>query len=124
MSRREKRRSRPRRTGQAEGLLPNARMIQGIFDDSNPATRQNWAYPDTKQWDPARNTKEFVGNMSSWKAAGLLAFTVGLQGGSPHCYGNDGASSRGQQRHSDATLYISFVCCFLCPQSKAAVTAN
>ena len=28
--------------------------------------------------------------MSSWKEAGLLAFTVGLQGGSPHCYGNAG----------------------------------
>jgi hypothetical protein len=75
---------------QAEGLLPNARMIQGIFDDGNASTHQNWAYPDTKVWDAARNTQEFVGNMSSWKDAGLLAFTVGLQGGSPHCYGNAG----------------------------------
>lgn len=71
----------------AEGLLPNARMIQGIFDDSNVSTRHIWAYPDTKRWDPDRNTKEFVGNISSWKEAGLLAFTVGLQGGGPDCYG-------------------------------------
>eukprot|EP00039_Didymoeca_costata_P025227 m.12660 g.12660 ORF g.12660 m.12660 type:complete len:367 (+) comp4705_c0_seq1:119-1219(+) len=75
---------------EAEGLLPNARLIQGVFDDENPATRNNWKYPDTGVWDPERNTQEFVGNMSSWKDQGLLAFTVGLQGGSPHCYGNFG----------------------------------
>lgn len=74
----------------AEGLLPNARMIQGVFDDTNISTRNNWAYPDTHVWDPERNTDEFVGNMSSWRDAGLLSFTVGLQGGSPHCYGNFG----------------------------------
>eukprot|EP00041_Stephanoeca_diplocostata_P021255 m.490589 g.490589 ORF g.490589 m.490589 type:complete len:372 (-) comp21780_c0_seq1:2372-3487(-) len=74
----------------AAGLLPNARMIQGVFDDTNESTRSNWAYPDTHVWDPERNTDEFVGNMSSWRNAGLLSFTVGLQGGSPHCYGNFG----------------------------------
>jgi hypothetical protein len=65
-------------------------MIQGVFDDSNPSTRDQWKYPDTQKWDPDRNTREFVGNMSAWKEAGLLAFTVGMQGGSPHCYGNEG----------------------------------
>ena len=36
---------RPTHAGsQAEGLLPNARMIQGVFDDANAATRENWAY--------------------------------------------------------------------------------
>ena len=30
-----------------EGLLLNSRMVQGIFDDRNPATRARWAYPDT-----------------------------------------------------------------------------
>jgi hypothetical protein len=59
-----------------------------VFDDSNPSTKDQWQYPDTKKWDPERNTREFVGNMSLWKKAGLLAFTVGMQGGSPHCYGN------------------------------------
>jgi len=50
--------SKPTHAGSAaEGLLPNARMIQGIFDDANNSTRQNWAYPDTKAWDPERNTK-------------------------------------------------------------------
>lgn len=72
----------------AEGLLLNARLIQAIFDDSNATTRSHWAYPDTGVWDPDRNTDEFIGNLTAWYAAGLRAFTVGLQGGSPHCYGN------------------------------------
>jgi hypothetical protein len=70
------------------GLLPNARMVQGIFDDNNPATRNLWAYPDTKQWDRDRNTNEFIKAMPAWKAHGLLAFTLNLQGGSPTGYGN------------------------------------
>src|SRR5262245_51242700 len=43
-----------------EGLLLNSRMVQGIFDDLNPATRGPWAYPDTGRWDPNRNSAEFV----------------------------------------------------------------
>jgi hypothetical protein len=31
-----------------EGLLFNSRMVQGIFDDSNPETRDKFIYPDTK----------------------------------------------------------------------------
>src|SRR5437867_1907944 len=27
-----------------EGLLMNARLVQGIFDDSNPQTRSRWNY--------------------------------------------------------------------------------
>ena len=66
-----------------EGLLPNARMVQGVFDDLNPQTRGRWAYPDTKAWDPERNTREFVAAMSEWRKRGLLAFSLNLQGGSP-----------------------------------------
>lgn len=72
-----------------EGLLPNSRMVQGIFDDRNPATRDQWAYPDTKKWDPNRNTAEFIAAMPVWKAHGLLAFTINLQGGSPQGYSKD-----------------------------------
>ncbi len=71
-----------------EGLLPNSRMVQGIFDDLNPETVSRWAYPDTKKWDPDRNTKEFIAAMPDWKKHGLLAFTLNLQGGSPMGYGN------------------------------------
>lgn len=71
-----------------EGLLLNSRMVQGVFDDSNPETVKNWQYPDTKKWDADRNTNEFVANMKSWHDNGLLSFTINLQGGSPQGYSN------------------------------------
>lgn len=69
-----------------EGLLLNTRMVQGIFDDLNPETRDQWAYPDTGRWDPDRNTAEFLESMPIWKAHGVLGFTINLQGGSPYGY--------------------------------------
>lgn len=69
-----------------EGLLLNTRMVQGIFDDLNPETRDDWAYADTGSWDADRNTEEFIAAMPSWKAHGVLAFTINLQGGSPYGY--------------------------------------
>jgi hypothetical protein len=71
-----------------EGLLPNSRMVQGIFDDLNDSTRNLWTYPDSKVWDADRNTNEFLKAMPEWKKHGLLAFTVNLQGGSPYGYSN------------------------------------
>lgn len=71
-----------------EGLLPNSRMVQGIFDDLNPETVDTWNYEDTGEWDPERNTNEFVAAMESWREHGLLAFTINMQGGSPFGYGN------------------------------------
>src|SRR5262245_32331663 len=68
-----------------QGLLFNSRMVQGIFDDRNPDTRARWNYPDGP-WDPDRNTREFIDAMPLWKAKGLLAFTINLQGGSPEGY--------------------------------------
>jgi len=79
-----------------EGLLPNSRMVQGVFDDLNPETRARWAYPDTKAWDPDRNTREFVAAMRAWREKGLLAFTLNLQGGSPEGY------SKAQPWHNSA----------------------
>jgi hypothetical protein len=69
-----------------EGLLFNSRMVQGIFDDLNPDTAAQWAYPDTGRWDPERNTDEFIAAMPEWRRHGLLAFTINLQGGSPQGY--------------------------------------
>jgi hypothetical protein len=69
-----------------EGLLLNSRMVQGIFDDRNEETRSKWNYPDTGKWDPERNTREFLLAMPAWRANGLLAFTINLQGGSPQGY--------------------------------------
>jgi hypothetical protein len=74
---------------QIEGLLPNSRMVQGIFDDLNAQTQSRWTYPDGKKWNANRNTKEFIKAMPQWKKHGLLAFTINLQGGSPEGYSKD-----------------------------------
>jgi hypothetical protein len=71
-----------------EGLLLNARMVQGVFDDLNPQTRSMFAYPDGP-FDAERNTREFAAAMPSWRSAGLLAFTVNFQGGSPQGYSRE-----------------------------------
>ncbi|MBN1246324.1 MAG: hypothetical protein JXC32_01640 [Anaerolineae bacterium] len=71
-----------------EGLLLNSRMVQGIFDDLNPETRDGWRYPDGS-WDPERNTDEFVAAMPQWRRAGLVGFTINLQGGSPQGYSQE-----------------------------------
>jgi len=72
-----------------QGLLMNARMVQGIFDDQNPQTRHLWKYPDTGMWDPERNTREFVEAMPLWRNHGLLSVVVGMQGGNPQGYRRD-----------------------------------
>ena len=71
-----------------EGLLMNARLVQGVFDDLNGLTRGQWAYPDTGEWDPDRNSDEFIRGMAVWRAHGLLGFTLNLQGGCPYGYCN------------------------------------
>jgi hypothetical protein len=69
-----------------EGLIPNSRVVQGIFDDLNPESVGRWKYPDTGEWNPDRNTDEFVAAMEDWYNHGLLAFTINMQGGSPEGY--------------------------------------
>jgi hypothetical protein len=69
-----------------EGLLPNSRMVQGVFDDLNPETVSKWKYPDTGIWSAERNTNEFIAAMPAWRNHGLLAFTISFQGGSPEGY--------------------------------------
>ena len=72
-----------------QGLLLNSRMVQATFDDRNPDTAKQWAYPDTGVWDAERNTREFVAAMTEWKRHGLLGITLNLQGGSPQGYSQD-----------------------------------
>jgi hypothetical protein len=72
-----------------EGLLFNTRMVQGIFDDKNPATVNKWAYSDTGVWDAERNVREFLEAMPLWKEHGVLCFTINLQGGSPEGYSKE-----------------------------------
>ena len=68
-----------------EGLLPNSRMVQGVYDDLNTETVVRWDYPDGK-WNADRNTDEFIAAMGDWQINGLLAFTINFQGGSPEGY--------------------------------------
>lgn len=72
-----------------EGRLFNSRMIQALFDDANPETVDNWAYPDTGTWNPDRNVGEFLAAMPEWYAHGLRAVTINLQCGSPEGYSSD-----------------------------------
>ena len=65
------------------GLLFNSRMVQAVFDDDNPETRDRWTYPDTGEWDPERNVREFCEAMPDWYEKGLRAVAVNLQGGRP-----------------------------------------
>lgn len=91
-----------------EGLLFNSRMVQGIFDDLNPDTQDQFAYPDNKLWDRNRNTNEFVSNMEEWRGHGLLSFTLNLQGGSPLGYGNkDWINSAFDEKGELRSDYIS-----------------
>src|ERR1043166_1282358 len=62
-----------------QGLLLNARMVQGVFDDRNSQTVERWAYPDSGHWDAERNTREFLTAMPEWRRHGLLAFTINLR---------------------------------------------
>jgi hypothetical protein len=69
-----------------EGLLMNSRMVQATFDDENPLTQGIFAYPDTGAWDAERNTDELVAMVPEYRAHGLLAMTLNLQGGCPTGY--------------------------------------
>ena len=79
-----------------QGTLLNVRAVQAIFDDANYPTEGSrahpytsntmgpvfWDYPDGP-WDPERNLREFLAALPDWRRAGILAFTVNLQGGGP-----------------------------------------
>lgn len=75
-----------------QGLLFNSRMVQAVFDDANPATSPHWRYPDSGDWDPERSVRDFIQALPEYRQHGLLAVTVGLQGGGsvyiPEIYDN------------------------------------
>jgi hypothetical protein len=70
------------------GLLVNHRVVNGIFDDLTPQRDydgdgvDDWATPSAP-WDAARNTERFLQAMPVWREHGVIAFTIGLQGGNP-----------------------------------------
>ena len=71
-----------------QGLLMNARMIQGVFDDrADPRRFDRFG----RIFDPGRNTDGLCAALPAWYAAGLRAITVGFQGGGP-CFTMDNAT--------------------------------
>lgn len=63
-----------------QGLIMNARFIQGIFDDKIDRSRfQRF----NRIFDAEKNTDKMIEALSSWYEAGLRAITVGFQGGGP-----------------------------------------
>ena len=70
------------------GLLMNARFIQGIYDDQTGYGRYERF---GRTFNPDTNTDDLIAALPQWYAAGLRAFTVGLQGGGP-CFTIDNYS--------------------------------
>lgn len=68
---------------EALGKLINARMVQALFDDENPETRRLWRYPDGSEFDPERNTDEFIAALPLYRGHGVIGFTINLQCGRP-----------------------------------------
>jgi hypothetical protein len=65
---------------EAHGLLMNARLIQGIFDDKADRARYNRF---GREFNPESNTDQLIAALPAWHEYGLRAFTVGFQGGGP-----------------------------------------
>ena len=65
---------------EAQGLLMNARFIQGVFDDKAAPERFNRF---GRTFCPERNTDYLIKALPQWHRYGLRAFTVGFQGGGP-----------------------------------------
>lgn len=66
--------SEPRCRGRAHGKLMMLRLAQGIFDDE---------WMTEQKFDPDDNTNRLIAALDVYKAHGVLAFSVGLQGGNP-----------------------------------------
>ena len=67
----------------ALGRLLNLRTVQATFEDENPETRSMWRYPDGTEYDPERQTNEFIAHLPEYKKYGVIGFTINFQGGVP-----------------------------------------
>lgn len=72
------------------GRLFNFRAVQATFNDENPPTRRMWRYPDGSEYDPERQTNEFIAHLPEYKKYGVIGFTINFQGGGPvaHQFGS------------------------------------
>lgn len=60
----------------AEGLLMNVRMVNAVFEDRQPGG-------PAERFDASVNTGRFIAGLPAYKATGVNAFTISLQGGHP-----------------------------------------
>ena len=81
----------------AEGLLPNVRMVNSVFEDDRPAA--DWPTVLPRSFNPSANTAAFILRIPDYKAQGVLAFTISLQGGHPNYEGAHNSAF-----NSDGTL--------------------
>jgi len=65
------------------GKLFNFRAVQATFDDENPETREMWSYPDGTEYNPERQTSEFIAHLPEYRKYGVIGFTINFQGGGP-----------------------------------------
>jgi hypothetical protein len=72
-------------------------MVNSVFEDDRPAPERPAALPP--DFDPAANTARFLARIPEYKAHGVLAFTISLQGGHP---GYEGAHN--SAFNADGTL--------------------
>jgi hypothetical protein len=63
----------------------NVRMVNAVFEDDRPHDVRPAALPAA--FDPDTNTDQFIGRLPEYVAAGVRAFTLNLQGGSPNYEG-------------------------------------
>ena len=77
----------------ALGKLFNFRAVQATFEDKNPRTRIIWRYPDGTEYNPERQTDEFIAHLPEYKRHGVIGFTINFQGGGP----KEGKFTSGQE---------------------------
>lgn len=66
-----------------EGLLFHRRALAAAFADVNPITMDLWTQADGTPWDPDRNVTAFISVLPKWRACGVDAVALNLQGGPP-----------------------------------------
>ncbi len=79
------------------------------LDDLNLTTQSLFRYPDTKTWDPDRNTEEFIAAMPKWYEKGLRSFTLNMQGGQPGGFENWYQHFINRGYNEDGTLHPGYM---------------
>ena len=100
-------RAAPGRARRSRACCSTRRMVQGIFDDLNPETRDQWAYPDTASGTPSATRASSSPPCRSGASTACSAFTINLQGGSPQGYSQGPALAQlglHRRRHAAARL--------------------